>query len=204
MNLITITGKSFCITGETEEYRDIYWALIVQAGGRWVSAVSGALDYLVVGAEPGPAKMRKAGELGVPCISEAELDAALRAALGIEDGVSLFSQGWNLPIENKLKYTGLRRSPVAAKATRAAREADDGISLTISGKRICITGKLDKTRAAYVALIEAAGGVFVGDVSGLTDYLIVGDKPGSKVKRAANLGVPVRSLGALKSALGED
>lgn len=196
MKHIHIEGKTFCITGETEEYRDIYWALIVAAGGRWVRAVSRVVDYLVVGDEPGPTKMRLAAEYGVRCISEEELDAGLREALGITDGQRLFVHGWRLPVENKIK-----RAPVAA-GVAVERGEDDGVSMKLEGQRVCITGKLDLPRAEYAERIKAAGGVWVADVSQSVAYLVVGDKPGSKVERAKKLSVPVRSLGALKSALG--
>ncbi len=194
---LDIKGKCFCITGETDEYRDIYWALIVQAGGRWVKAVSRAVDYLVTGWEPGPTKVKQAAEYGIPCIEEDILDEALREALNITDGARLFLYGWNLPIENKLKYQRVGNGHVPKE-----READDGVHFEIENKRICITGKLDKPRAKYVQAIKDAGGIFATDVSGNTDYLVVGDKPGSKTKRAKENGVPVRSLGALKTALG--
>lgn len=194
MEHLHIEGKTFCITGETEEYRDIYWALIVAAGGRWVRAVSRAVDFLVVGDEPGPTKMRLAEEYGVQRISEGELDAALREALAITDGQRLFAHGWRLPVENKIK-----RAPVANAVERGE---DDGVSMKVEGQRVCITGKLDLPRAEYAERIKAAGGVLASDVSQTVAYLVIGDKPGSKVERAKKLRVPVRSLGALKSALG--
>ncbi|NIP79217.1 MAG: hypothetical protein GWM90_08415, partial [Gemmatimonadetes bacterium] len=40
------------------------------------------------------------------------------------------------------------------------------------------------------AFIEQRGGRVTGSVSGNTDYLVVGEDPGSKLDRATELGVP--------------
>jgi DNA ligase (NAD+) len=43
------------------------------------------------------------------------------------------------------------------------------------------------------ALIEAAGGKVTGTLSKKTDYLVAGDKAGSKLSKAKDLGVEVLS-----------
>jgi len=62
----------------------------------------------------------------------------------------------------------------------------------LSGKTIVISGNFSVSRDEMKALIEAHGGKNSGSVSGKTDYLLAGTKPGpEKLKKAAELGVQV-------------
>ncbi len=61
----------------------------------------------------------------------------------------------------------------------------------IAGKTFVITGTLTQSREHFVALIEANGGKMSGSVSKKTDYLLAGDKAGSKADKAKELGVTV-------------
>ena len=61
----------------------------------------------------------------------------------------------------------------------------------LSGKRVVITGTLDRPRNYYVGRLEAAGGTFTSSVSKNTDYVLAGEEAGSKLERARELGVPV-------------
>jgi DNA ligase (NAD+) len=61
----------------------------------------------------------------------------------------------------------------------------------LSGKRIVITGTLERPRNYYVGRLEAAGGTFTSSVSKNTDYVLAGEDAGSKLERAKELGVSV-------------
>lgn len=62
------------------------------------------------------------------------------------------------------------------------------------GKTIVVTGKVEPyTRAQVHTLIESLGAKPGSSVSGKTDYLICGDKAGSKLEIARSLGVTVLS-----------
>jgi len=61
----------------------------------------------------------------------------------------------------------------------------------LSGKRVVITGTLDRPRNYYVGRLEAAGGTFTSSVSKNTDYVLAGEEAGLKLERARELGVPV-------------
>jgi DNA ligase (NAD+) len=71
------------------------------------------------------------------------------------------------------------------------REDDDPAEGPLSGKRVVITGTLDRPRNYYVGRLEAAGGTFTSSVSKNTDYVLAGEDAGSKLERAKELGVPV-------------
>jgi DNA ligase (NAD+) len=55
-----------------------------------------------------------------------------------------------------------------------------------------ITGTLaDYSRETAKELIEKAGGAVSGSVGVNTDYVVAGNAPGSKLRKAQELGVPV-------------
>ena len=52
-------------------------------------------------------------------------------------------------------------------------------------------------------MVEDAGGRVVGSVSKETDYLVVGDDPGTKYERAVELGATILDEAAFVSLLGD-
>jgi DNA ligase (NAD+) len=57
---------------------------------------------------------------------------------------------------------------------------------------VVVTGSLTAwSRDSATAAIQDAGGKVVGSVSKKTDFVVVGDNPGSKYDKAVSLGVPV-------------
>jgi len=61
-----------------------------------------------------------------------------------------------------------------------------------SGLTVVITGKLQSMeRADAEQLVERTGGNATGSISSKTDLLVAGDKAGSKLKKAVDLGVEV-------------
>jgi DNA ligase (NAD+) len=71
------------------------------------------------------------------------------------------------------------------------REAGRPADGPLAGKRVVITGTLERPRNFYVGQLEAAGGTFTSSVSKNTDYVLAGEEAGSKLERARELGVPV-------------
>jgi DNA ligase (NAD+) len=62
----------------------------------------------------------------------------------------------------------------------------------LAGKTVVVTGTLsgwDRTEAEEA--IRAAGGKAAGSVSKKTSYVVAGENAGSKLAKAAELGVPV-------------
>lgn len=74
----------------------------------------------------------------------------------------------------------------------------------IAGKSFVLTGKLIKfTRDAASKLIAERGGIVKGSVSKNTDYVIAGDKAGSKLSRAFELGIKILSEEEFEQLLAE-
>ena len=60
----------------------------------------------------------------------------------------------------------------------------------VSGKTFCITGTFNSgKRESLKTKIEQLGGIFVDGVTKKTDILFVGDKAGSKLKKAQDLNI---------------
>ena len=73
-----LRGMNFVISGKFLDHsRDELKALIEEHGGKNLAAVSGNVDYLVAGANMGPAKLKKAEKLGIRIISEEEFAALI-------------------------------------------------------------------------------------------------------------------------------
>lgn len=66
-----LAGKSFVISGVFAKHsRDEYKAMIEAHGGKNVGSISKKTDYVLAGENMGPAKLEKAGKLGIPIINE--------------------------------------------------------------------------------------------------------------------------------------
>jgi DNA ligase (NAD+) len=62
----------------------------------------------------------------------------------------------------------------------------------LKGKVLVVTGVLDSlTRSEVKELVTKNGGRMASAVSSGTDYLVAGESPGSKLKKAKELGIPV-------------
>jgi len=75
---LKLAGKSFLVSGVFSRSRDEIKKLIENNGGRNVSAVSAKLDYLLAGDKMGPEKLKKANELNISIIGEADFEALLQ------------------------------------------------------------------------------------------------------------------------------
>ena len=72
-----------------------------------------------------------------------------------------------------------------------------------TGKSVVVTGKLvNYTRAGIKARLLELGAHPTASVSRRTNYLIVGERPGSKLDKAQMLGIPVLTEGTFEAMVG--
>ena len=130
---------------------------------RLLAAHFQSLDKLI---EASPEELTAIGGIG-PQIAESIRD--------------FFTREQNLQVLEKLKAAGLNfRAVQAQKAT-----AFEGITFVL-------TGSLENfTRANAKEKIEALGGKVSGSVSRKTNYVVVGEDPGSKLQQATKLGIKI-------------
>lgn len=68
-----LQGKGIVISGVFQHHsRDEYKAMIEQHGGKNVGSISAKTSFVLAGENMGPAKLEKAGKLGIPIVSEEE------------------------------------------------------------------------------------------------------------------------------------
>ncbi|HEU5060921.1 MAG TPA: NAD-dependent DNA ligase LigA, partial [Kofleriaceae bacterium] len=97
---------------------------------------------------------------------------------------------------HRLVEAGMVAEAPAPGATLAPAEGP------LSGKTLVVTGTLPGfSREEAEAAIRAAGGKAGGSVSARTDYLVAGDKAGSKLAKAEALGVPILDEDAFRALL---
>ena len=83
-----------------------------------------------------------------------------------------------------------------------ADERDESTPRTLEGLTIVVTGSLvDFSRDGAKEAIITRGGKASSSVSKKTDYVVVGDSPGSKADKAEQLGVPILDEGGFKKLL---
>ncbi|RJQ54877.1 MAG: NAD-dependent DNA ligase LigA [Nitrospiraceae bacterium] len=105
----------------------------------------------------------------------------------IADSISqFFSDPENLHTLEVLKTFGV-------KITNPDFKAEAAEKLPLDGLTFVITGTLPGPRNEVEELIENMGGHVSGSVSKSTSYLILGEEPGSKLKKAQSLGVKIIS-----------
>jgi DNA ligase (NAD+) len=93
------------------------------------------------------------------------------------------------------EHTGEMLRHLVEAGVTAERPAP-GVAATedgpLAGKTVVVTGTLPTfSREDAEAAVRAAGGHPAGSVSAKTDYLVAGEKAGSKLAKAESLGVPV-------------
>jgi DNA ligase (NAD+) len=88
-----------------------------------------------------------------------------------------------------------RLSAAGVNMTEQIEEAEDNV---FSGLTFVVTGTLPTlSRKDAMKFIESRGGRIASSVSKATDYVVVGDDPGSKFEKAKQLGRPILDEGGL-------
>lgn len=108
---------------------------------------------------------------------------------------------WFADERNRALIDRLRKAGLQMEAQPPARELAS--EQPLAGKTFVITGTLPTlSRDEATALIQRYGGKVTGAVSGSTDYLLAGEKAGSKLSKAQQLSVPVIDEAELRQMIG--
>ncbi len=136
-----------------------------------------------------------------------ELMAATAEELAEVDGIGpkiaesvaeWFSLEPNRALVREFAEAGVR---VAEERIVAETPIDD---LPFAGKVFVVTGTLPTmSRSDAKQFIQSHGGKVAGGVSGKTDYLVAGEKAGSKLTKAEQLEVPILTEDQLRDLAGE-
>jgi DNA ligase (NAD+) len=99
----------------------------------------------------------------------------------------------------ELQELGVRTELAAGDVVERATEGP------LVGKSVVVTGTLGTlSRTEAGEFIERHGGRVVGSVSGTTDFLVAGEKAGSKLTKAQSLGTTILTERELFELVGED
>jgi len=152
--------------------------------------------------------IRGVGEVAARLIADQypDLDALSKATLeeleGIEGMGPIIAAAivdWFDAPRNTRVVEKLRRAGVWPQS---APVAEGNLTGVLKGKTFVITGTMPSlTRQQAKSLIEKHGGKVTGSVSSRTDYLLAGEDPGSKLRRAKELGVTTLEEHALLSLI---
>ncbi|WP_459611365.1 NAD-dependent DNA ligase LigA [Corynebacterium urogenitale] len=120
-----------------------------------------------------------------------------------------FTVDWHVDIMDAWAAAGVRMEAPEPDATSAS-DAGDGASgvgvdaTLLEGLTIVVTGTLENyDRTGAKEAIENRGGKAAGSVSKKTDFLVAGEKAGSKLTKATDLGVPVLDEEGFEKLLAE-
>lgn len=93
-----------------------------------------------------------------------------------------FAEPWRREVVERWRAAGVRLA-------QASTEAGPGM---LAGLTVVITGTIEGfSRDGATAVVEDRGGKVTGSVSKKTDFVVVGDNPGSKYDKAVSLGIPI-------------
>jgi DNA ligase (NAD+) len=109
-----------------------------------------------------------------------------------ESIVEFFASPHNQDMIKRLQMAGIEYEAVV----------NNGKDKPLAGKTFVLTGKLSMSREEFVAMIVEHGGQVSESVSKQTSYVVVGEKPGSKLEKAQKLGVPILDEAGLREVLG--
>jgi DNA ligase (NAD+) len=105
-----------------------------------------------------------------------------------------FADDYHQKVVNKMRLAGLNMQA----------EAREFHSDKLAGKTFVITGTLPTlSRTEAGEFIQLHGGKVSGSVSKKTDYVVVGDSPGSKAEKAHQLGITILSEADLMALVTE-
>jgi len=112
-----------------------------------------------------------------------------------ENIITFFKQSHNLEVVNELTAAGISWPKLKKKSSDEQ---------PLAGKTFVVTGTLATMgRNEAKAALQELGAKVSGSVSKKTDYVVVGENPGSKATKAEELGITILDESALTKLLAE-
>ncbi len=112
-----------------------------------------------------------------------------------ENLMTFFKQEHNIEVVNQLRAAGINWPKIKKKSVDEQ---------PLAGKTFVVTGTLETMgRNDAKAALQGLGAKVSGSVSKKTDYVVVGENPGSKATKAAELGVTILDEKALTELLSQ-
>jgi DNA ligase (NAD+) len=191
-NLVRDIGDLYALTrdqlleleGFAEKRADNLLAAIAATRSRSLAVVLTSLGIPGVGEAVSADLARHFGSMD-ELLRAGEDDLQRVAGIGPNTAVTIadwFRRKSNQRVLDKLRKAGIWPDESSAKRPSAPQ--------SLAGRTFVITGTLASlTRDEAKDLIESHGGKVTGSVSRKTDYLVVGEDPGSKLQQARALGV---------------
>lgn len=97
--------------------------------------------------------------------------------------IDYFNKNENITLINDLRSLGINFNYLGEKINTSNNN--------INGKTFVITGTLSMPRDVYKEKLESLGGNVTGSVTKKTDYVLVGENPGSKYDKAKELNITI-------------
>lgn len=185
------------LDGFAEKSAENAWKAVQQSRQRPLERVIYALGIRHVGERTASLLAREFGSLEALQSAEFEQltsipDVGEKVAGSIH---SFFKRHQNRDVIRRLFEAGLKPAPPAGTAAEQP----------LSGKTFVITGSLERySRKQAEQRIEVRGGRVTGSVSSNTDYLVVGENPGSKLDDAREHGTETLSEEQFLQMIGEE
>ncbi|MGC8658286.1 MAG: NAD-dependent DNA ligase LigA [Desulfomonilaceae bacterium] len=107
--------------------------------------------------------------------------------------VQFFAEPKNLRMIERLLLAGVSPGTEAQPASKESR---------MLGMNVVFTGSISIPRGEAKRMVEAAGGSVGSSVSRKTDFLVVGEDPGSKLEKARDLGIKIITEEEFKTLAG--
>lgn len=118
--------------------------------------------------------------------------AVLMRIKGIGQEVAEAVSNWFKEPDNLLLIKRLMDHGITLESSPAADRPTASSADPVHGKRFLFTGSLTgMTREEAKRMVEARGGLVVNQISRQVDYLVTGEKPGSKLEKAKAMGIAV-------------
>ncbi|MBM3957449.1 MAG: NAD-dependent DNA ligase LigA, partial [Gemmatimonadetes bacterium] len=178
-----------------EKSVDNLLAAIENARSRPLARLITGLGIAHVGSEVAGLLARRFPSLGDLAAATVE---ELTAIDGVGPEIARSVAEWLAREGNRQLLGRLKAAGVDPRETRAVRLEE----LPLAGRRFVVTGRLaSMSRTEAHARIKERGGSVSGSVSRRTDYVVIGEDPGSKADDARRLGVPTLDEGAFLALL---